>query len=63
MPADTAPLTRADRARLLERVDEMAGLDRMMRERGTLAGPDQPTPLHRAGRGARETAPDASGPS
>lgn len=58
-----AELSRADRIRLAERVAELADLDRLMRERGTLAEPDEPVPLHRAGRGTRETAPDAPGPS
>ena len=41
----------ADRRRLLERLDELGGLAGLMRERGTLARPDEPEPLHRAGRG------------
>lgn len=49
MTVDTALLTRAERERLAQRVDELAGLDRLMRERGTLAEPDEPAPLHRAG--------------
>jgi hypothetical protein len=37
----------ADRRRLLEHLAEADELDRLMRERGTLAGPDEPVPLHR----------------
>lgn len=44
-------LSRADRRRLLERrMDELRELDRLMRQPGTLAEPDEPVPLHRAGR-------------
>jgi hypothetical protein len=50
-----ADLVRADRQRLLERVDELTGLDRLMRERGTLAEPDEPPPLHRASRNTETT--------
>ena len=49
-----AELSKADRRRLLERVGELADLDRLMRERGTLAEPDEPVPLHRAGRDTTE---------
>jgi len=35
----TARISRADRRRLLERLDELAELDGLMRERGTLARP------------------------
>jgi hypothetical protein len=47
MTADTTMLARADRQRLLERVGELADLDRLMREPGTMAEPDEPVPLHR----------------
>jgi hypothetical protein len=40
----------ADRRRLLEHLAEADEVDRLMRERGTLASPDEPVPLHRAGR-------------
>ena len=39
MTALTARISRADRRRLLERLDELAELDGLMRERGTLARP------------------------
>ena len=47
-------LTQADCHRLLEHLDQANELDRLMRERGTLAGPDEPEPLHRAGRNTAE---------
>jgi len=37
----------ADRRRLLEHLDQTDELDRLMRERGTLASPSEPEPLHR----------------
>jgi hypothetical protein len=40
----------ADRRRLLERLADAGDLDRLMRERGTLAQAPEPPPLHRAGR-------------
>jgi hypothetical protein len=43
-----------DRARLLERVKELDDLDTLMRKPGLLSRPDEPPPLHRAGRGAEE---------
>jgi hypothetical protein len=46
--------TREAHARLLERERELSELDRLMRERGTLAGPDEPAPLHRPDRGTTE---------
>jgi hypothetical protein len=46
-------ISREARARLLERLAELGELDALMKERGTLAGPDEPPPLHRAGQ--RET--------
>jgi hypothetical protein len=42
----------ADRARLLERLAELRGLDELMRQPGGLAEAPEPVPLHRAGRGA-----------
>jgi hypothetical protein len=45
-----AALSRADRQRLLERVRELDELDSLIRERGTLAEPGEPIPLHRVGR-------------
>ena len=42
-------LTRETRARLLERLDELDGLDRLMRQPGSLAGAPAPGPLHRGG--------------
>ena len=45
-----AALSRTDRERLLERLAELRDLDRLMRESGSLTSPDQPAPLHRAGR-------------
>lgn len=47
MTADPARLTRGARARLLERLAELGDLDRLMRESGSLASPDEPVPLHR----------------
>jgi len=43
-------LSRADRERLLERLRELRALDHEMRAPGSLASPDEPVPLHRAGR-------------
>jgi hypothetical protein len=43
-------LARADRRRLLERLADAGDLDRLMRERGTLAPAPEPPPLHRAAR-------------
>ena len=39
-----------DRQRLLERLRELRETARLMEERGSLAAPDEPVPLHRAGR-------------
>ena len=47
-----ARLSRADRERILERLAELRGLAELMRERGTLAEPHEPVPLHRASRDA-----------
>jgi hypothetical protein len=44
----------ADCQRLLEHLAEADELDRLMRERGTLASPGEPEPLHCAGRGKEE---------
>jgi hypothetical protein len=65
MTADAAPVAvakRADRRRLQGRMRELAELDELMRRPGGLAEAPEPVPLHRAGRGTREAAPDASGP-
>ena len=51
MTAIAALLSARDRERLLERLREIGDLASLMRERGSLAGPDEPMPLHRAGRG------------
>jgi hypothetical protein len=42
-------LRSADRERLLERLAEITETDRLMRQRGTLASPAEPEPLHRTG--------------
>jgi hypothetical protein len=55
MTADAALLTRKARARLLERERELAELDRLMRQPGSLASSDEPPPLHRAGRDTQTT--------
>ncbi len=52
-----ALLTRADRERLLDRLRELRALDREMRAPGSLAAPDEPVPLHRAGRGGTPEEP------
>jgi hypothetical protein len=41
-------LSRESRARLLERVRELAELDGLMKQPGSLAGAPEPMPLHRA---------------
>jgi hypothetical protein len=46
----------ADHRRLLEHLAEADALDRMMRERATLATPNEPVPLHHAGRGNAQRA-------
>jgi len=56
-------VSRETRARLLERLDELDGLADLMRQPGGLPEAPEAPPLHRAGRDACETAPDASGPS
>jgi hypothetical protein len=40
----------ATRRRLLERLDELEDVDRVMRCPGSLATPAEPVPLHRAAR-------------
>jgi hypothetical protein len=40
----------ADRERLAARVKELDELARLMKQPGSLAEPDEPLPLHRAGR-------------
>jgi len=50
-------LTPAARQRLLERLRELRELDREMRLPGSLASPDEPVPLHRAGRGGTPEEP------
>lgn len=47
-----ALLSPADRKRLLERLRELREVDQLMRERGSLASPDEPVPLHHAGTAA-----------
>jgi len=47
-------LTRADRRRLLERLDELGGLADLMKQSGSLAEAPEPVPLHRAGRDTSE---------
>jgi hypothetical protein len=42
--------SREARTRLLERERELADLDRLMREPGSLANSDEPPPLHGMGR-------------
>ena len=54
MTAIASMLSRADRERLLERLRELRALDREMRPPGSLAAPDEPVPLHPAGRGSGE---------
>ena len=44
-------LSRETRVRLLERLDELGGLDRLMRQPGSLAEAPAPPPLHRTNRG------------
>jgi hypothetical protein len=41
-------LTRTERHRLLEHLDEREDIRRLMTEPGSLAAPDEPVPLHRA---------------
>jgi hypothetical protein len=47
MTADTELLSRADRERLVQRLDELADLEREMRRPGGLAEVPEPPPLHR----------------
>lgn len=52
MTADAALRTREARARLeRKRERELAELDTLMRQPGSLAEAPEPVPLHRAGRG------------
>jgi hypothetical protein len=44
-----------DRQRLLERLRELRETARLMEERGSLAAPGPPVPLHRAGRDTERT--------
>ena len=56
MTADAALRTRKARARLeRKRERELAELDRLMREPGSLANSDEPPPLHGMGRTAERT--------
>jgi len=48
--AIAAMLSARDRQRLEERLRELRAVDREMRAPGSLAAPDEPPPLHRAGR-------------
>lgn len=52
MTADAALRTRKARARLLERERELAELDQLMRQPGSLAEAPEPVPLHLASRHA-----------
>ena len=54
-------LSRADRRRLIDRVDELGQLADLMRGVGSLAAPDEPLPLHRLH--AAPGAPAATQPS
>ena len=47
----TAALSNRDRQRLLKRVAQLGDLADLIKQSGTLAEPDEPVPLHRAGRG------------
>ena len=60
MTAIAALLSARDRQRLEERLRELGDLASLMRERGSLAGPDEPVLLHRAGRGGDATERTAS---
>ena len=51
-PAPIAIAKAADRRRLQDRMRGLAELAGLMRQPGTLAEPDEPVPLHRAGRDA-----------
>ena len=50
MTAIAALLSARDRQLLEDRLRELRALDREMRAPGSLATPDEPVPLHRAGR-------------
>lgn len=47
MTAIVGPIPRADRRRLLDRLDELADLDALMRQAGTLARPAATQPSTR----------------
>jgi hypothetical protein len=55
MPTLADLISRADRQRLLEHLDQAEELDRLMRERGGLPSVPAPVPLHRAGRDTTTT--------
>jgi hypothetical protein len=57
MPTDPALFTRAERERLLERLDELCDLADLMRQPGGLPSVREPVPLHRAGRDTPEGRP------
>ncbi len=57
MTTVAAMLSRADRERLIERLRELRETARLMEERGSLASPAAPVPLHRAGRGGTSEEP------
>jgi hypothetical protein len=50
-PVPIAIAKRADRRRLLERLDKLGDLAGLMKQPGGLAEAPEPVPLHRAGRG------------
>ena len=50
MTTIAALLSARDRQRLEDRLRELREVDREMRAPGSLAAPDEPAPLHRAGR-------------
>lgn len=56
-----ADLTHGDRRRLLEHLDQADELDRLIRERGTLASPAEPEPLHRTRHDTAERTPTVGG--
>ena len=60
MPARADLLSRTDRRRLLSRLDELADLEALMRERGTLARPGT-SPDHTPS--TPTTSPDQEGPT
>jgi len=52
----------ADRQRLLARMRDLAEFDALMRERGSLAAPAEPPPLHHAVREVGESTPSRRNP-